>query len=49
LQPHLALPWHCRHNRALVSLLADFNIVKLFRYRNGLRELLIKKPGLVRD
>lgn len=44
LQPHLALPWHCRHNRALVSLLADFNIVKLFRYRNGLRELLLQKP-----
>lgn len=49
MQPHLDLPWYCRHNRALMSLLADFNIVKLFRYRNGLREILIKKPGLVRD
>jgi len=49
LQPHLALPWHCRHNRALISLLADFNIIKLFRYRNGLREVLLKKPGLIRD
>jgi len=49
LQPHLTLPWHCRHNRALTSLLAEFQIVKLFRYRNGLRELLFKKPGLIRD
>ena len=49
LQPHLTLPWYCRHNRALVSLLADFNSVKLFRYRNGLREFLFKKPGNARD
>ena len=49
LQPHLDLPWYCRHNRALMSLLSDFNVVKLFRYRNGLREVLIQKPGLVRD
>ena len=49
MQPHLDLPWYCRHNRALMSLLADFNVVKLFRYRNGLREVLIQKPGLVRD
>ena len=48
-QQHLHLPWHCRHNRALMSLLADFNIVKSFRYRSGLRELLFEKPGLIRD
>ena len=48
-QQHLQLPWYCRHNRALMSLLADFNIVKSFRYRNGLREFLFKKPGLIRD
>ena len=49
LQQHLKLPWYSRHNRALTSLLAEFNIVKSFRYRNGLREFLLKKPGLVRD
>ncbi|UCD78353.1 MAG: class I SAM-dependent methyltransferase [Desulfobacterales bacterium] len=49
VQQHLKLPWFCRHNRALVSLLADLNIVKSFRYRNGLREFLFKKPGLIRD
>ena len=48
-QAHLRLPWYCRHNRALLSLLAEFNSVKLFRYRNGLREFLFRKPGLVRD
>lgn len=48
-QAHLKLPWYCRHNRALLSLLADFSSVKLFRYRNGLREFLFSKPGLVRD
>jgi hypothetical protein len=48
-QQHLELPWHCRHNRALMSLLAEFTSVKLFRYRNGLREFLFEKPSLVRD
>ena len=48
-QAHLKLPWYCRHNRSLLALLAEFNSVKLFRYRNGLREFLFKKPGLVRD
>ena len=48
-QQHLELPWHGRHNRALMSLLAEFTSVRLFRYRNGLRELLLKKPGPVRD
>ncbi len=48
-QSHLELPWYCRHNRALMSLLAGFTIVKSFRYRNGLREVLFKKPGFFRD
>jgi hypothetical protein len=49
LQPHLELSWYCRHNRALMSLLAGFEIVRSFRYVNGLREFLLKKPGLARD
>lgn len=49
LQPHLALPWHCRHNRALMSLLTGFEIVRSFRYVNGLREFLLQKPGYARD
>lgn len=48
-QPHLELPWHFRHNRALTSLMGDLNIVKTYQYRNGLREFLYKKPGLLRD
>jgi hypothetical protein len=48
LQPHLELAWHCRHNRALMSLLAEFEIVRSFRYVNGLREFLLKKPTLTR-
>ncbi|MBW2443996.1 MAG: class I SAM-dependent methyltransferase [Deltaproteobacteria bacterium] len=44
VQPHLNLPWHCRHNRALMSLLTGFSIVKTLRYRNGIREILLKKP-----
>ena len=48
-QPHLELPWNCRHNRALMSLLAEFEIVRSFRYVNGLRELLLKKPTLRRN
>jgi hypothetical protein len=45
LQPHLELPWYCRHNRALMSLLTEFEIVRSFRYVNGLREFLLKKPA----
>ena len=48
-QPHLELAWYCRHNRALTALLAEFEIVRSFRYVNGLREFLLKKPGLARD
>ena len=44
-QPHLELGWHCRHNRALMSLLSEFEIVRSFRYVNGLREFLLKKPA----
>ena len=43
-QPHLNLVWHCRHNRALMSFLTGFSIVKSLRYRNGIREVLLKKP-----
>jgi hypothetical protein len=46
LQQHLELPWYCRHNRGLTSLLAEFEIVKSYRYYNGLREFLFKKPGI---
>ena len=48
-QPHLELDWHCRHNRALMSLLAEFEIVRSFRYVNGLREFLLKKPAMRRN
>jgi len=48
-QPHLSLPWYCRHNRAMMALLDKFASVKLFRYRNGLREFMFKKPGPGRD
>ncbi|MBE9545718.1 MAG: class I SAM-dependent methyltransferase [Proteobacteria bacterium] len=44
VQPHLNLAWHCRHNRALMSLLSGFSIVKSLHYRNGIREILLKKP-----
>ena len=44
VQPHLNLGWHCRHNRALISMLTGFSIVKSLRYRNGIREILLKKP-----
>jgi hypothetical protein len=44
VQSHLNLAWYCRHNRALMSLLPGFNIVKSLRYRNGIREVLLKKP-----
>jgi len=49
LQPHLKLPWYCRHNRGLLSLLAEFEIVKSYRYYNGLREFLFKKRGIQED
>jgi hypothetical protein len=44
VQPHLKLDWNCRHNRAFMSLLTGFSIVKSLRYRNGIREILLKKP-----
>ena len=48
-QPHLELPWKFRHNRALTSMLANFTIVRSFRYHSGIREFLFKKPGSFRD
>jgi hypothetical protein len=44
VQPHLKIGWHCRHNRALTSMLTGLNIIKSLRYRNGIREVLLKKP-----
>ena len=44
VQSHLNLAWYCRHNRALMSLLTGFNIIRSLRYRNGIREFLLKKP-----
>ena len=44
-QPHLALPWNFRHNRALTSLLSDFVVVRSFRYHSGIREFLFRKQG----
>jgi hypothetical protein len=44
VQPHLNLAWHCRHNRALMSLLSGFRIIKSLRYHSGIREILLKKP-----
>ena len=44
VQPHLNLEWNCRHNRAFMSLLYDFSMVKSLRYRNGIHEILLKKP-----
>ena len=48
-QSQLELPWYGRHNRALMTLLAEFNNVKLYRYRNGLREFLCVKPVIADD
>ena len=44
VQPHLNLDWHCRHNRALMSMFTGFSIVRSLRYRNGIHEVLLKKP-----
>jgi SAM-dependent methyltransferase len=42
-QTHLDFPWYCRHNRAVISLFTSFSIVKIFQYRNGLREFLFQR------
>ena len=41
--PHIHLPWYYRHNRALMSLLNPFQSVKIFRYHNGIREMLFQR------
>ena len=41
-QPSLDLPWYYRHNRALISLLMPFSVIKIFRYRSGIREFLFQ-------
>lgn len=42
--PGLYLPWHYRHNRALISLLMPLLVVKIFCYRSGIREFLFQSP-----
>jgi len=42
-QTNLHLPWYYRHNRALISLFTAFSVVKSFRYRNGIREILFQQ------
>lgn len=41
-QPSLDLPWYYRHNRALISLMVPFPVVKIFRYRSGIKEFLFQ-------
>lgn len=42
-QTHLALPFHMRQNREVLTLLAPFTLVKSFIYRNGIREFLFQR------
>jgi len=42
-QPHLDLPFHMRHNREVLSLLAPFTLVKSFIHHNGLRQFLLQR------
>ena len=41
-QPRLDLPWYYRHNRSLISLLMPLSVVKIFGFRNGIREFLFQ-------
>jgi len=42
-QTRLALPFHMRQNREVLTLLAPFTLVKSFIYRNGIREFLFQR------
>jgi len=42
-QPHLDLPFHMRHNREVLSLLAPFTLVKSFIHHSGLRQFLLQR------
>jgi SAM-dependent methyltransferase len=41
-QTHLNFPWYCRHNRAVISLLTPFSIIKIIQYKKGIREFLFQ-------
>jgi len=42
-QPHLRLLWRKRHNRALLDIAAPFTPIKWYIYRDGIREILLKR------
>ena len=41
--PNIHLPFYYRHNRALMSLLDPLESIKIFRYQNGIREMLFER------
>ncbi len=43
LQNHLDLPRHYYSNRVITSILSEFQMVKSFIYRNGVREFLCRR------
>jgi hypothetical protein len=43
LQKHLNLPWYYRSNRIITEMLSEFQTVKYFLYRNGVREFLCRR------
>jgi len=43
LQNHLDLPCYYRSNRIITDMLSEFQTVKSFIYRNGVREFLCKR------
>ena len=43
LQNHLDLPFYYRSNRIITDMLSEFQTVKSFIYRNGVREFLCKR------
>ena len=42
LQDHIDLPWFYHSNRIMAAILSEFQSVKSFIYRNGVREFLCK-------
>ena len=40
---HIHLPFFYRHNRALMSFLDPLEPIKIFRYHNGIREMLFQR------
>jgi len=43
LQNHLDLPYYYRSNRIITNMLSEFQTVKSFIYRNGVREFLCRR------